>query len=152
LATEFDTEKTFEFEKDNEIIKGLCSLLYDFEREDLLRDYNLDKSEALDFLANIANLEAENESLSEALELSQQAVERLETEDEKMLREIKTYIKEQGDKPEGLPNGSVAVADMLAWLEKKMHKLFRSAMRQLDEQIEYDGTEIAPPIDSDVCG
>ena len=36
---------------------------------------------------------------------------------EKKLREIKQYIKEQGDKPTGLPNGAIAVADMLAWLE-----------------------------------
>lgn len=42
-----------------------------------------------------------------------------ELEDEKMLREIKRYIKEQGDKPTGLPNGSVAVSDMLDWLEKQ---------------------------------
>jgi hypothetical protein len=42
-----------------------------------------------------------------------------ESEDEKMLREIKRYIKEQGNKPTGLPNGTVAVADMLAWLEKQ---------------------------------
>jgi len=42
-----------------------------------------------------------------------------ESEDERMLREIKRYIKEQGNKPTGLPNGTVAVADMLAWLEKQ---------------------------------
>ena len=42
-----------------------------------------------------------------------------ENEDEKMLREIKRYIKEQGNKPTGLPNGTAAVADMLAWLEKQ---------------------------------
>lgn len=42
-----------------------------------------------------------------------------ETEDERMLREIKRYIKEQGDKPNGLPNGTVAVSDMIAWLEKQ---------------------------------
>lgn len=42
-----------------------------------------------------------------------------ESEDEKMLREIKRYIKEQGNKPTGLPNGTAAVADMLAWLEKQ---------------------------------
>ena len=42
-----------------------------------------------------------------------------ESEDERMFREIKRYIKEQGDKPTGLPNGTVAVSDMLAWLEKQ---------------------------------
>ncbi len=42
-----------------------------------------------------------------------------ESEDERMLREIKRYIKEQGDKPTGLPNGTVAVSDMIAWLEKQ---------------------------------
>ena len=42
-----------------------------------------------------------------------------ESEDKKMLREIKRYIKEQGNKPIGLPNGTAAVADMLAWLEKQ---------------------------------
>ena len=41
-----------------------------------------------------------------------------ESEDERMLREIKRYLKEQGDKPTGLPNGTVAVSDMIAWLEK----------------------------------
>lgn len=54
--------------------------------------------------------------------ISQEAAENIfpelkESEDEKMLREIKQYIKEQGDKPTGLPNGAIAVADMLAWLE-----------------------------------
>ena len=29
-----------------------------------------------------------------------------ESEDERMFREIKRYIKEQGDKPTGLPNGT----------------------------------------------
>lgn len=43
----------------------------------------------------------------------------VESEDERMLREIKRYIKEQGDKPTGLPNGTVAVSDMIAWLEKQ---------------------------------
>ena len=42
-----------------------------------------------------------------------------ESEDERMLREIKRYIKEQGDKPTGLPNGTVAISDMIAWLEKQ---------------------------------
>lgn len=42
-----------------------------------------------------------------------------ESKDEKMLREIKRYIKEQGNKPTGLPNGTVAVSDMIAWLEKQ---------------------------------
>lgn len=42
-----------------------------------------------------------------------------ESEDEKMLREIKRYIKEQGDKPTGLPNGTASVSDMIAWLEKQ---------------------------------
>lgn len=42
-----------------------------------------------------------------------------ESEDERMLREIKRYIKEQGDKPTGLPNGTVPVSDMLTWLEKQ---------------------------------
>lgn len=42
-----------------------------------------------------------------------------ETEDERMFREIKRYIKEQGDKPTGLPNGTVAVSDMITWLEKQ---------------------------------
>ena len=42
-----------------------------------------------------------------------------ESEDEKMFREIKRYIKEQGNKPTGLPNGTVAVSDMIAWLEKQ---------------------------------
>ena len=42
-----------------------------------------------------------------------------ESEDERMMREIIQYIREQGKKPTGLPNGSVAVADMLAWLEKQ---------------------------------
>ena len=47
------------------------------------------------------------------------APELAESEDERMIREIKRYIKEQGDKPNGLPNGTVAVADMIAWLEKR---------------------------------
>lgn len=38
---------------------------------------------------------------------------------ERMLREIKRYIKEQGDKPTGLPNGTAPVSDMIAWLEKQ---------------------------------
>jgi len=42
-----------------------------------------------------------------------------ESEDERTLREIKKYIKEQGDKPTGLPNGTVSVSDMIAWLEKQ---------------------------------
>lgn len=42
-----------------------------------------------------------------------------ESEDERMLREIKRYIKEQGDKPTGLPNGTASVSDMIAWLEKQ---------------------------------
>ena len=42
-----------------------------------------------------------------------------ESEDERMIREIKRYIKEQGDKPSGLPNGTAAVNDMLSWLEKQ---------------------------------
>lgn len=46
-----------------------------------------------------------------------------ESEDEKMLREIKRYIKEQGDKPTGLPNGTVAVSDMIDWLEKQKESL-----------------------------
>lgn len=45
-----------------------------------------------------------------------------ESEDERMLREIKRYIKEQGDKPTGLPNGTVPVSDMIAWLEKQSEK------------------------------
>lgn len=45
-----------------------------------------------------------------------------ESEDERMLREIKEYIKEQGDKATGLPNGTVAVSDMIAWLEKQGKK------------------------------
>ena len=45
-----------------------------------------------------------------------------ESEDERMLREIKRYIKEQGDKPTGLPNGTVAISDMIAWLEKQGEK------------------------------
>ena len=45
-----------------------------------------------------------------------------ESEDERMLREIKRYIKEQGNKSTGLPNGTAAVADMLAWLEKQGDK------------------------------
>ena len=46
-----------------------------------------------------------------------------ESEDERMLREIKRYIKEQGDKPTGLPNGTVAVYDMIDWLEKQKESL-----------------------------
>ena len=46
-----------------------------------------------------------------------------ESEDERMLREIKRYIKEQGDKPTGLPNGTASVSDMLAWLEKQKETL-----------------------------
>lgn len=42
-----------------------------------------------------------------------------DSEDERMLREIKRYIKEQGDKPNGLPNGTVAISDMIAWFEKQ---------------------------------
>ena len=42
-----------------------------------------------------------------------------ESEDERMFREIKRYLKEQGDKPTGLPNGTVAVSDMITWLEKQ---------------------------------
>ena len=42
-----------------------------------------------------------------------------ESEDERIFREIKRYIKEQGNKPTGLPNGTVAVSDMIAWLEKQ---------------------------------
>lgn len=45
-------------------------------------------------------------------------------EDKRMLREIKRYIKEQGDKPTGLPNGTVAVADMITWLEKQKNTDF----------------------------
>ena len=56
--------------------------------------------------------------------VDQEALETLipelaESEDERMIREIKRYIKEQGDKPTGLPNGTVAVSDMIAWLEKQ---------------------------------
>lgn len=47
-----------------------------------------------------------------------------ESEDERMLREIKRYIKEQGDKPTGLPNGTVAISDMIAWLEKQKNTDF----------------------------
>lgn len=42
-----------------------------------------------------------------------------ESEDEKMFREIKRYIKEQGNKPTGLPNGTVTVYDMIDWLENQ---------------------------------
>lgn len=44
------------------------------------------------------------------------------SDSERMLREIKRYIKEQGDKPTGLPNGTVAVSDMIAWLDKQVRK------------------------------
>lgn len=47
------------------------------------------------------------------------------SEDERMFQEIKKYIKEQGDKPTGLPNGSVAVSDMIAWLEKQQATIAR---------------------------
>ena len=42
-----------------------------------------------------------------------------ESEDERMLREIINYVREQGNKPTGLPNGTVPVADMIAYLEKQ---------------------------------
>ena len=69
-----------------------------------------------------------------------------QSKDENILREIKRYIKEQGDKPTGLPNGSVSVADMLAWLEKqkpvewseeneeKINKLFQFVQKIEDFQ------------------
>jgi len=58
--------------------------------------------------------------------VDQEALETLipelaESEDERMIREIKRYIKEQGDKPNGLPNGTVSVSDMIAWLEKQKY-------------------------------
>lgn len=46
-----------------------------------------------------------------------------ESKDERMIREIKRYIKEQGDKPSGLPNGTVAVFDMIDWLEKQKENI-----------------------------
>ena len=57
-----------------------------------------------------------------------------ESEDERMLREIKRYIKEQGDKPTGLPNGTAAVADMIAWLEKQGAKV--SAIEGFESEFE----------------
>ena len=63
-----------------------------------------------------------------------------ESEDERMLREIRRYIKEQGDKPTGLPNGTAAVADMLAWLEKQ---------GKSSDQIHYWTEEEIEPIISD---
>ena len=55
-------------------------------------------------------------------------------EDKRMLREIKRYIKEQGDKPTGLPNGTVAVSDMIDWLEKQ------------EEQKEQKDNKFAPRV------
>ena len=52
-------------------------------------------------------------------ELKKIEVASKENGDERMLREIKRYIKEQGDKPTGLPNGTVPVSDMITWLEKQ---------------------------------
>ena len=63
-----------------------------------------------------------------------------ESEDERMLREIRRYIKEQGDKPTGLPNGTAAVADMIAWLEKQ---------GKSSDQIHYWTEEEIEPIISD---
>lgn len=64
------------------------------------------------------NLDPDDREVLEAI-----IPELAESEDERMLREIKRYIKEQGDKPTGLPNGTVAISDMIAWFEKqKEHK------------------------------
>ena len=63
-----------------------------------------------------------------------------ESEDERMLREIKRYIKEQGDKPTGLPNGTVAVSDMIAWLEKQGEQKPNSQMEKcINCQFVYTG-------------
>ena len=61
-----------------------------------------------------------------------------ESEDERMLCEIKQYIKDQGDKPTGLPNGSVAVADMVAWLEKQGNLMgaLQEANKKIGELVE----------------
>lgn len=70
-----------------------------------------------------------------------------ESEDERMLREIKRYIKEQGDKPTGLPNGTVAVSDMIAWLEKQketIHISENGMLAWLKKQEEEEGYEAIP--------
>lgn len=67
-----------------------------------------------------------------------------ESEDERMLREIKQYIKEQGDKPTGLPNGTVAVADMLAYLEKQLEKQKEQKPVDLSEMMVHKEPYIAP--------
>jgi len=42
-----------------------------------------------------------------------------ESRDDRMLREIRRYIKEQGDKPTGLPNGQFSVSDMIEWIDQR---------------------------------
>jgi len=72
--------------------------------------------EAIKIVRNICQTDAEKEALATLIP------ELAESEDERMMREIIRYIREQGKKPTGLPNGSVAVADMLAWLEKQKER------------------------------
>ena len=71
-----------------------------------------------------------------------------ESEDERMLREIKRYIKEQGDKPTGLPNGTAAVADMIAYLEKQQDSVsnnFDDVWNEEDcEEIIAEGQKLTP--------
>ena len=78
-----------------------------------------EKAQRYDEALERANAEYEDDDRRFRATLERIFPELKESEDEKMLREIKRYIKEQGNKPTGLPNGTAAVADMLAWLEKQ---------------------------------
>ena len=84
-----------------------------------------------------------SKNCSEVEELCLKCVfpELAESEDEKMLREIKRYLKEQGDKPTGLPNGTVAVSDMIAWLEKQ--KDANKAIEAVDRIDKYIDENVA---------
>ena len=65
-----------------------------------------------------------------------------ESEDEKMLREIKRYIKEQGNKPTGLPNGTAAVADMLAIKGETVDMAAEGGYRFVDPEQPWKSTHV----------
>jgi hypothetical protein len=102
----------------------------------IMEDYKKKYEDALELMKDWHN--DSTTSQKEKVLIEAAFPELAESEDERMLREIKQYIKEQGDKPTGLPNGSVAVADMLAWLDNNPNIRIneqKSAWSEEDEKI-----------------
>lgn len=67
---------------------------------------------------NILRETHDNAPFSVRTALETLAPELEEDKEERMLRETIRYVKEQGDKPTGLPNGTATVADMVDFLEE----------------------------------